>query len=167
MTFEPAPGALIELAEGKTANISLSEQRAPSDPPASIDWFVDGQLTPDDNWSRVQLPFNYSSSGNHTVRVVVWRNAELVSAEWPVSVSEVNRLPYVGINHSSQLRPTLNGPYLVGTMSHGGTLAVSGQVVDPDGDPVTWVWTLDGVVLAENVDIVTISDPAVGEHVLI
>lgn len=135
---EPGPEAM--MPEEGTLRFSL-EAEDPDGQALTCRWYVDGNLS---LVSRKPFILDYTPGravGVHVIRAVVSDGSMSVQRTWNVTVLAVNHPPVLSAS------PPAPGPLSV---NEGGSLPFSVNASDPEGDPVTLSWTLDGVTVAEH-----------------
>ncbi len=103
-------------------------------------WFVDGNLS---HSSGSPFVFSYMpgrADGVHAVKAVVSDGSLAAQRSWKVTVVAVNHPPGI------VSEPAVGDQ----TVNEGGSLRFTADATDPDGDPVSLRWTLDGRPVAEN-----------------
>ena len=103
----------------------------------TIKWTVDGKKRVESGSS-----FNYSTTdadvGNHEVKVSATDGTDTTAHSWAVTVSSVDHAPVIDIAEPSV-------KYV--TMTTDETRQFEVQVTDPDGDTLTYKWTIDGATV--------------------
>jgi outer membrane protein OmpA-like peptidoglycan-associated protein len=125
------PGT-VTIVEGESATLR-AQASDPNNDPLTYTWTVDGQAVPND-----QPEFVFGSAGRtigaHTVRVTVTDvDGMTASCEFTVTINRrPNRPPTVSLS--------IDRPEAIA----GDTVTATAQATDPDGDPLTYSWTVDG-----------------------
>jgi len=106
--------------------------KAPSELTVSFKWYLDDILigTGDHEFTYTT---DYSSAGKHKVKVLVSDGFRSAEARWNVTVLDVNFPPVVKFY-----------PPLDPTIGEGDSIRFWADATDPDNDPLTYAWTLDG-----------------------
>ncbi len=140
---------VVQVADSDTAGPSLSYR-----------WFLDGQPLTTIRFASYTFRPGFNSSGPHTVTVEVNDTATGPGARrtWSITVRDVNRPP----PPSAILNPKEGDTVQAGTP----VALLALEVRDPDGDPVTYQWTLDGEQAGRGTNI-TLTDLAAGPHVIV
>jgi outer membrane protein OmpA-like peptidoglycan-associated protein len=129
VTCQPGTTTIIE-GESATLRAQASD---PNNDPLTYTWTVDGQAVPND-----QPEFVFGSTGRtigaHTVRVTVTDvDGMTASCEFTVTINRrPNRPPTVSL--SLDRTDAIAGE----------TVTATAQASDPDGDPITYSWTVNG-----------------------
>ncbi|MDH7564232.1 MAG: PKD domain-containing protein [Candidatus Bathyarchaeota archaeon] len=99
----------------------------------TYEWLLDGAFqSADQNWTYTP---NYDSSGNHVVKLVVSDGSANVSQEWNVMVVNVNRPPEVTFYSPADHELSIN---------EGQSIEFTQISIDPDDDPLSYKWLLNG-----------------------
>jgi hypothetical protein len=140
----PAEGD-VEAPESEEGEVRFSvSAEDPDEGELNYQWMVNDtpvnvSLVSGDG-SSYTFPLDYESAGEYAV--VCWvadRVNEGFWVRWELTVTDVNRPPVVlGIE-----------PSLAPTVEAGKTVPVEVNATDPDGDVLTYVWSVDGAVAAE------------------
>jgi hypothetical protein len=104
--------------------------------PVTIQWYLDGILL-DGTDINNSIMFNYSSAGTHAVSAVTDNGLRPYSVDWTITVLDMNRAP--AVTGSEPLSEIIN-------IKEGGHQNFSVQAEDPDGDALTYAWSVDGVL---------------------
>ena len=96
-------------------------------------WFVSNKKTTETSYSY-NFTANYSSAGTYGVKGMVSDGKLTASRIWTVTVVDVDRAPVLGT-----VTPTT-----ILSMPEGTAKLFSVTASDPDGDNLTYAWTLDG-----------------------
>jgi hypothetical protein len=106
------------------------------------------------NSSSYSFVTDYNSTGTYTIKVVVSDGKLEVSKTWTVKVKDVNRAPTISITT----------PLATDTFRSDKPITFTAVGVDPDGDTVSYTWTMDGTTIAAT-STMTYKVPA-GSHVI-
>jgi hypothetical protein len=98
----------------------------------SYTWYVNSAYV-DGGTTSYEFPYDFSSSGYHTVQVNVADGEETVTQTWSLQVVNVNRPPVLLSYDPEQ-------EFSVNETSYG-TVYLSVNVYDPDGDYLNYQWT--------------------------
>jgi hypothetical protein len=104
--------------------------------PVMISWYLDGLLI-DGTDVNNSITFNYSSAGPHTVSALAENGLKPYSVDWAVTVLDMNRAPRL-----TDFDPESD----VLDLKEGGHQNFSVEAEDPDGDQLSYVWTVDGIL---------------------
>ncbi|MCP5424912.1 MAG: protein kinase [Gammaproteobacteria bacterium] len=144
----------VEMSEGDS-QVFRVEAVASDKEPVEYRWFLDGQPTNDGPVWRYQPDFQ--ASGTHEIRVdangLAGRKAE---EQWQVQVANTNRAPI--IQNGAAIQRDL--------ASDTGTAEFQVEVTDPDGDPLRFVWTLNGQTLPETGHRLDLKDLENGDYLI-
>ena len=102
--------------------------------PMTIKWFSDEVEVPDSNTTTFSRAFDYESAGNHTVKVAINNGLSTAVQVWALTVLNVNRAPTL-VDFFPAADPTID---------ENTTQALRVNATDPDKDPLTYKWTLNG-----------------------
>ncbi|MGQ9583204.1 MAG: PKD domain-containing protein, partial [Thermoplasmatota archaeon] len=105
--------------------------------PMTIQWTLNGEELAGETGKSVKLLFDYTSAGVHTVKVRIENGLRAVEQQWNITVMDINRAPVI-----DTFLPPLNP-----TMNENESLDFSVGASDPDGDELSYMWSLDGRVL--------------------
>ncbi|MEM2870294.1 MAG: PKD domain-containing protein [Thermoplasmata archaeon] len=105
--------------------------------PVTIKWFHNADELVGQTRERVKIMFDYDSAGLHTVTVRIENGLRPTEQTWNVTVLDVNREPVI-----DTFLPVSNP-----TVRENETVEFSVGASDPDGDPLSYRWALDGKVL--------------------
>jgi len=155
-SFAP-PGTALSVDENTTTAFTVAASTYPASVKVNTSWTFDGSPVAA---ATDRAAFNYSAdffaAGNHTLRVDVENGDFAYNHTWAVTVLNVNRLPSF----------TLVSPASPVSMSHTATVTFAAQADDLDLEPLTFVWRLDGRLLATGVTQVNLTQLALGPHLL-
>jgi hypothetical protein len=138
VTATPDPGP-IQLFEGSGTKVFTVNASDPDEGYLEFSWHLDGREVPEgiisDNGSSFVMELSWDAAGNHTlVCTVSDRMGASFDVEWQVEVVDVNRPPVIfGIE-----------PEVPPTVEQGVEVAVRVNATDPDGDVLTYNWSVDG-----------------------
>jgi PKD repeat protein len=129
----PAAAGLV-LLEGQGAQFGINATD-PNLDPLAYSWTLDGRPVPSG-----APTYNYTStstsSGEHRVAASVSDGFANATREWQLTVRNVNRAPAV-----ERFSPPTGS-----SVFEGDTLVLSATASDPDGDDLSYVWVMDGIV---------------------
>ncbi len=131
-TYSPS-GSPVSINEGESQEFSVTASDPYGDP-LTYSWRLDG--SPAGSGTSYTYNSDYSSAGTYTVLANVSDGVYFVTRSWQLIVNNVNRAPV--INSYSPTNPTPS-------VDEGQTLAFSVTASDPDGDPLSYQWKLDGL----------------------
>jgi PKD repeat protein len=131
--FFPAANAVVREGQGLELGVNGTDWYGA---PLTYKWFYNGQVVDGLAGDRMTVSYGFQDAGTYTARVEVSNLYETVSQEWKIIVQNVNRPPEI----------TAFSPDGDREMSEGTTQAFSVSVTDPDGDPIGYMWTVDGVM---------------------
>ena len=141
--FAPKKGT-VEVTGGTTQPFRI-DVTDPDNEPLNYAWTVNGEAA----GTKATLNWNAEEPGSYRVRAVVTDPAGLtVSKDWQVKVVAPPPLPVP----TEQAATTNNPPQITKyapdealiTTQEGQSLSFSTTVTDPDGDQLTYEWTVDG-----------------------
>ncbi len=141
--FAPKKGT-IEVTGGTTQPFRI-DVTDPDNEPLNYAWTVNGEAA----GTKATLNWNAEEPGSYRVRAVVTDPAGLtVSKDWQVKVVAPPPLPIpteqaVTTNNPPQITKYAPDEALI-TTQEGQSLSFSTTVTDPDGDQLTYEWTVDG-----------------------
>ncbi|MEM2870296.1 MAG: PKD domain-containing protein [Thermoplasmata archaeon] len=101
--------------------------------PVSIQWYYNEEPMEGETGSRIKLFFDYDSAGLHTVKVRVENGLRAAEQRWNITVVDINREPVIE-SHLPVTNPTVR---------ENETVEFSVEASDPDGDPLSYQWSLD------------------------
>jgi len=132
-SFVPTTPTVVIL-EGQSVQFGITATD-PNNDALGYSWSLDGRPLP------VSSPsFNYTSNatsaGEHHVAASVSDGVTNATRDWTVSVRNVNKPPVI-----SSFQPAANS-----SVYEGDSLVLSATASDPDGDDLTFVWVMDGIV---------------------
>jgi hypothetical protein len=102
--------------------------------PVTIKWYLDNVLLDETN-NNHSIMFDYSSAGSHAVSVITDNGLKPFRVDWNITVLNVNRGP--AVTESEPLSDVVN-------IKEGGHQNFSVEAADPDDDPLSYCWTVDG-----------------------
>jgi hypothetical protein len=106
--------------------------------PLKIKWFSDGVEVPDAAETTFSRFFDFESAGNHTVKVAINNGLSTAEQSWALTVLNVNRAPVLA-EYIPPADPTID---------ENQTQAFRMNATDPDKDPLSYRWMLNGKVQA-------------------
>jgi hypothetical protein len=106
--------------------------------PMKIKWFSDGVEVPDAAETTFSRSFDFESAGNHTVKVAINNGLSTAEQSWALTVLNVNRAPVLA-EYIPPADPTID---------ENQTQAFRMNATDPDKDPLSYRWMLNGKVQA-------------------
>jgi hypothetical protein len=131
--FSP-PGS-VTLTEGDTLDFSVAAQDTESGSAVNFTWYLDDQKVQTSATTYVYKT-NYTSAGDHAIRVSV-DDGELATAmTWNVTVKNLNREP---------TKVAVLSPRPGDVLKEGAPVNFEGSATDPDGDELAFRW-LEGPV---------------------
>ncbi|MDP7265514.1 MAG: pre-peptidase C-terminal domain-containing protein, partial [Candidatus Thermoplasmatota archaeon] len=97
-------------------------------------WYFDGELMAGEKMSRYEFTPTYSSydGKKHTIRVEATVGTHELNHSWELTITDVNRLPVID-NTTQEPKSGLK-------FTEDKKIAFSAEVVDPDGDNITYSW---------------------------
>ncbi|MGH9341646.1 MAG: PKD domain-containing protein [Acidobacteriota bacterium] len=152
-TIECEP-QVVNVTEGESVTLR-AQASDPNNDPLTYAWQVNGESVPND-----QPTFEFGTAGRdpgtYTVRVTVTDvDGMTASCEFTVNVEQrPNRPPTVDLSLSDD------------DVSAGEQITATADASDPDGDPLTYSWTVDGQSRPETGSQITIDTAGMtgGEH---
>lgn len=135
--WEPKGDPVLAEESLTTFRLSASD---PDGTKLTCRWYLDGVLN-----SMAKAPFEFAygpgrATGNHTLQAVVSDGSLTAAHLWRLQVYKVNHPPTVAGLAPAGREPPVN---------EGEPLDFRAEVSDPDGDPVTLTWQLDGKQVAQ------------------
>jgi len=148
------PKGDVTMNEGDSMqfNISASDVETPL-VSLNFTWYIDGKLVARLGQSTL-FSTNYTSAGNHTVKVVVDDGELNATRVWNITVLNANRDP-------TDIR--ILTPIAGQQFREGANVTFEGTASDPDGDPLTFTW-LEGTRELGTGKNVTVQGLAAGTH---
>ncbi|MFQ6060223.1 MAG: Ig-like domain-containing protein, partial [Thermoplasmata archaeon] len=127
--YEPPGAPVIDEGENQRFNITAYD---PDGTKPMIQWTLDGLAV--GNEESYTFNTNYTSSGQHVINVTITDGQLFDYHEWVLTVNNVNRPPTID-TYSPTDNPTI-------TEEQSQLFSITAS--DPDGDPVTIEWYLNG-----------------------
>ena len=151
----PAPDQVMD------ENTSLEFGCTPVDiygNPFTVQWYLDDWPVPGANGASYTFSANWSSSGRHMVMVSAQNGLAESQFTWIVTVTDIDRPPVV-----DSFAPASGA-----TVAEQSTIVFNVSASDPDGDVLTYSWTLDGRKRPEASQTMSYHPAygAVGQHVV-
>jgi hypothetical protein len=122
----------VTINEGQSQAFSITASDLYGDP-LTYSWKLNGSVV--GSAASYTYTSGYSSAGTYTVLANVSDGVYFVTRSWQLIVNNVNRAPVINSYSPTSLTPSVN---------EGSSLAFSVTASDPDSDPLTYSWKLDG-----------------------
>jgi|GEM_PF-4096902 len=120
------------MLEAATQEFNITASDGNSDP-LTATWYFDGVMTELDSLQYSYIS-NFSSAGDHKVKVLVEDGIANVSKLWNLTVVNVNRAPTI------MTFTPLSGP----SVAEAANTTMTASASDPDNDTLSFSWKLDG-----------------------
>ncbi len=130
-----SPPGNVTLQENDALDFSVAAADAESGAGVTYAWFVDDSPATT-GVTGFSYRTNYSSAGEHTVKVVVSDGELSTTVSWAVTVKNQNREPS---------RATIISPKPGAVIKEGVSIQFEGDATDPDGDDLLFAW-VEGLV---------------------
>jgi len=130
-SYYPLSDPTISEGESQEFNVTYHD---PDGDPVTVQWYLNG--TPTVTTDSYTFVSNYDSAGIYNVTVVISDGLAQASYEWSLTVLNVNRPPTIDSYTPAETNPEVN---------EGASLNFTHVSSDPDGDPLSYSWLLDGV----------------------
>jgi regulation of enolase protein 1 (concanavalin A-like superfamily) len=129
-----SPPGNVTLMENDDLDFSVAASDVESGTDVTYSWSLD-DVPAATGVTGFTFRTNYSSAGDHTVKVVVSDGELTTIRSWNVTVRNLNREP---------TKVTILNPKPGATCKEGTLIGFDGSASDPDGDPLEYRW-LDGI----------------------
>lgn len=126
--------AVVTILEGQGVQFGITASD-PNNDPLSYSWSLDGRIQPAGG-PGFNYTSNATSAGEHLVTATVSDGIANDTREWTVSVRNVNKPPVI-----SSFQPASGA-----SIFEGENLVLQATASDPDGDDLSFVWVMDGIV---------------------
>ena len=130
LTLSPSENPTIDE---NTVALFRIETMDPDGDPIEYRWFVDGLKT-GNNTSVYEYVTGYGSAGEYVIKCTISDGIETIPFTWDLTVNNVNRPP-TDIRFIPENNPII---------SENDTQEFGVEAVDPDGDPISYSWYLNG-----------------------
>jgi hypothetical protein len=156
VSFSPVADNLT-TDENTSVAFGVTYDVYPPSVPVNISWYLDGrEVVGARGQATYDYVANYTSAGLRTVQCLVENGDYFFNRTWNLTVVNVNRPPvFVTISPASPLE-----------VSHAAWTAFEGTAIDPDPEPLSYAWELDGVPLTGGGAYLNVSNWTVGVHTL-
>jgi predicted glutamine amidotransferase len=131
-SWDPYPESIaISENENQTFTITYHD---PDNDSLTVEWFVNNTLTATGDTFIFEAVFG--SAGKYNITIVI-NDPSLATAThtWTLTVHHVNRPPVIETYSPEDLTPEVN---------EGESIGFNHTSSDPDGDPLSYIWLLDG-----------------------
>jgi PKD repeat protein len=135
------PFGNFTVAEGAQVTIKATAEDPDNDVLTYV-WVVDANVRDNGTGYHAELNYtpDYRSSGFHSAKVTFSDGPFQISTSWNITVRNTNRAPLI-----ESLTPNTTT-----TINETARCQLSVVAADPDGDPLTYNWTLDGAPVQSN-----------------
>jgi hypothetical protein len=107
--------------------------------PLTYQWQLDGVALTGETETEYTLRTGYNDSGEHTLTMTVMNGLDSIAKTWNITVQNINRAPVI-----DSFIPADNP-----TVSENVSVLFKMNASDPDKDPLTYGWAIDGVNVAK------------------
>jgi len=132
-SWDPYP-EFVTISENETQTFTIT-YHDPDNDSLTVEWFVNGSS--EATGDTFVFEASFGSAGVYNITVVVTDpSLAIATRKWTLTVHHVNRPPVIETYSPEDLTPEVN---------EGENLIFNQTSYDPDGDPLSYRWLLDGV----------------------
>jgi hypothetical protein len=136
-SYSPTYNPTIDVGESQTFSITKSD---PDGDPLTVKWYVDDVLKKQGSDSYT---YTATAAGTYEVKVVVSDGTDSVNHKWTLTVNQAGNNPPSIDSYSPTYNPTID-------VGESQTFSITKS--DPDGDPLTVKWYVDGSQKTQGAD---------------